>query len=305
MAVMRTSLWPGLIEAMRHNLNRQQSRVRLFESGLTFVPGNGDLSQEPMLSGVITGRRAPESWSEEGDSVDYYDMKGDLEALLALSGPLDQYSYQPASHAALHPGQSAEIRRNGEVVGLIGAIHPLLQKQLDAQDREVATLRSSIANATVIERQMVPLMMRMLDGLEEFIDLDVPFLLEEREERVANLRALMERADLTVAEKSRRVFEAFQIENDYGRTLEAYKGKLDLGDRSYDVDFLRIGRLALLYRSVGNDRFGHWDRQSEQWVETDESQFRRNVDKGLRIAGQEMAPELVTIPIPPAVEVQP
>mgnify|MGYP000175689427 CR=1 FL=1 len=130
-------------------------------------------------------------------------------------------------------------------------------------------------------------------------------LLEERQERVTNLRALMKRSDLTVAEKSRRVFEAYQIENDYGRTLEAYKGKLDLGDRSFDVDFLRIGRLALLYRSVGNDRFGHWDRQARQWVETDQSQFRRNVDRGLRIARQEMAPELVTIPVPPAEEVQP
>jgi hypothetical protein len=181
----------------------------------------------------------------------------------------------------------------------------LLQDQLDAQDREMETLRSSIGNATVIERQMVPLMIRMLDGLEEFIALDVPFLLEERQERVTNLRALMKRSDLTVAEKSRRVFEAYQIENDYGRTLEAYKGKLDLADRSFDVDFLRIGRLALLYRSVGNDRFGHWDRQAKQWVETDQSQFRRNVDRGLRIARQEMAPELVTIPVPPAEEMQP
>ena len=181
----------------------------------------------------------------------------------------------------------------------------LLQDQLDAQDREMETLRSSIGNATVIERQMVPLMIRMLDGLEEFIALDVPFLLEERQERVTNLRALMKRSDLTVAEKSRRVFEAYQIENDYGRTLEAYKGKLDLADRSFDVDFLRIGRLALLYRSVGNDRFGHWDRQAKQWVETYQSQFRRNVDRGLRIARQEMAPELVTIPVPPAEEVQP
>ena len=192
-----------------------------------------------------------------------------------------------------------------KVVDGLKVYNTLLQDQLDAQGREVETLRSSIANATVIERQMVPLMMRMLDGLDEFIALDVPFLLEERQERVGNLRALMKRSDLTVAEKSRRVFEAFQIENDYGRTLEAYKGKLDLADRSYDVDFLRIGRLALLYRSVGNDRFGHWDREARQWVETDRSQFRRNVDRGLRIARQEMAPELVTIPVPPAEEVQP
>ena len=197
-----------------------------------------------------------------------------------------------------------------KIVDGLKVYNALLQKQLDAQDREVEILKSSIANATVIERQMVPLMMRMLNGLEEFIELDVPFLLEEREQRVANLRALMERADLTVAEKSRRVFEAYQIENDYGRTLEAYKGKLDLGAdtadrRSYDVDFLRIGRIALLYRSVGNDRFGHWDTQRKQWVETDQSQFKRNVDKGLKIARQEMAPELFTVPVPTGRGAQP
>ena len=198
-----------------------------------------------------------------------------------------------------------EYQARLKIVEGLQVYNALLQDQLDAQDQEVATLRSSIANATVIERQMVPLMMRMLDGLEEFIALDVPFLLEEREERVANLRALMKRSDLTVAEKTRRVFEAYQIENDYGRTLEAYKGKLDLGDRSFDVDYLRIGRIALLYRSVGNDRFGHWDRQARRWLETDQSAFKRNVDKGLSIARQEMAPELFAIPVPPAEEMAP
>jgi len=200
---------------------------------------------------------------------------------------------------------AGEYQNKLKIVDGLKIYNSLLQKQLDAQDREVDTLKSSIANATVIERQMVPLMMRMLAGLDEFIALDVPFLLEEREERVANLRALMERADLTVAEKSRRVFEAFQIENDYGRTLEAYKGKLDLGERSYDVDFLRIGRIALLYRSIGNDRFGHWDTRSKQWVETNRSQFKRNVDKGLKIARQEMAPELFAVPVPTVREVRP
>ena len=198
-----------------------------------------------------------------------------------------------------------EYQTKLKIVDGLKVYNTLLQRQLDAQDRQVNTLKSSIANATVIKRQMVPLMMRMLDGLEEFIDLDVPFLLAEREERVANLRALMERADLTVAEKSRRVFEAYQIENDYGRTLEAYKGKLNLEDRSYDVDYLRIGRIALLYRSVGNDRFGHWDVADKRWVETNQSQFKRNVDKGLKVARQEMAPELFTVPVPPAAEVRP
>lgn len=196
----------------------------------------------------------------------------------------------------------AEYRAKLKVVDGLKVYNRLLARQLERQEVEIETLKSSIANATVIERQIVPLMMRMLGAMEDFIAMDVPFLLEEREQRVEKLRILMERADLTLAEKSRRVFEAFQIENDYGRTVEAYKGKLSVQDRSFDVDYLRIGRIALLYRTVGNDRFGHWDNQRKQWVETDESQYIRNIDKGLRIARQEMAPELFTIPVPPSEE---
>lgn len=192
-----------------------------------------------------------------------------------------------------------------KIVDGLKVYNTLLARQLQAQGKEVETLKSSIANATVIERQMVPLMMRMLDALEEFIAMDVPFLLEEREQRVVKLRALMERADLTVAEKTRRVFEAFQIENDYGRTLEAYKGKIDLEDRSYDVDYLRVGRIALLYRSVGNEHFGHWDVDNRTWVQTTENSFRRNVDKGLRVARQEMAPELFAVSVPQSGELLP
>jgi phenylalanyl-tRNA synthetase beta chain len=131
MAVMRTSLWPGLLGVMEHNLNRQQTRVRLFESGLRFIPdGKGLPVQDAMLAGAITGRREPESWTEQGETVDFYDLKGDLEAVLALSGKNSQFEFIKGEHPALHPGQTAEITRNGESVGFIGAIHPQLQKKM-------------------------------------------------------------------------------------------------------------------------------------------------------------------------------
>jgi phenylalanyl-tRNA synthetase beta chain len=131
MSVMRTSLWPGLLSAMQHNLNRQQSRVRLFEAGLTFIPEGGDLpKQEQMLAGVITGRREPESWLESGDTVDFYDLKGDVESIMALCDPSEDFEFVSGECDGLHPGQTAEIRRNGEKVGYIGAIHPQLQKKL-------------------------------------------------------------------------------------------------------------------------------------------------------------------------------
>ncbi|WP_281284275.1 DUF3450 domain-containing protein [Exilibacterium tricleocarpae] len=175
----------------------------------------------------------------------------------------------------------------------------LLALQITGQEEERATLSASIANATVIERQIVPLLLRMVDSLETFIGLDVPFLFDERLQRTHALRRLLQRPDLSVAEKCRRVFEAYQIENEYGRTLESYKGKLNLADRTYDVDYLRIGRIALLYRSVGNDEFGYWDQQQRDWVPVTASHYRRNIDKGLKMARQEMAPDLLTIPITP------
>ncbi|MBU0807771.1 MAG: phenylalanine--tRNA ligase subunit beta [Gammaproteobacteria bacterium] len=130
MAAMRSSLWPGLIKALEHNLNRQQSRVRLFESGLRFVGQLEGLKQEPMLAGVICGGRLPEGWAHTRDDVDFYDVKADVEALLASAGAGNSFAFMPGEHAALHPGQTARIERDGRLVGYLGAIHPELSKAL-------------------------------------------------------------------------------------------------------------------------------------------------------------------------------
>lgn len=130
MAAMRASLWPGLVKAVEHNLNRQQSRVRLFESGLRFVGQLDELKQEPMLAGVITGSRLPESWAHGRDSVDFFDVKADVEALLAAAGDAASFAFVPGEHSALHPGQTARIEREGRLVGYLGAIHPELAKTL-------------------------------------------------------------------------------------------------------------------------------------------------------------------------------
>jgi hypothetical protein len=180
----------------------------------------------------------------------------------------------------------------------------MLQKQLLSQDQEISILQNSIGGVAVVERQILPLMQRMIDGLEQFIALDVPFLREERSQRTEKLRLLLLRADVTVAEKARRVLEAYQIENDYGRTIEAYKDKLVLGDGSFDADFLRIGRVALLYRVVGNEAVGFWDVDSLSWVALDSSPWRRHIEQGLKVARQEIAPELISISLNPEQEMR-
>ena len=130
MAAMRSSLWPGLVKVLQHNLNRQQDRVRLFESGLRFVGQLEGLKQEPMLAGVVCGSRLPEGWAQGRDGVDFFDVKADVEAVLGFAGALDAFTFVPGKHPALHPGQTARIEREGREVGHIGAIHPELSKAL-------------------------------------------------------------------------------------------------------------------------------------------------------------------------------
>ncbi|MBK3867577.1 phenylalanine--tRNA ligase subunit beta [Pseudomonas stutzeri] len=130
MAAMRASLLPGLVKAVQYNLNRQQSRVRLFEAGLRFVGQLPGLEQESMLAGVITGSRQPEGWANSREAVDFYDIKADVEALLAFAGSGGAYRFVAGEHPALHPGQTARIEREGRLVGFVGSLHPELTSTL-------------------------------------------------------------------------------------------------------------------------------------------------------------------------------
>ena len=140
MSAMRVSLWPGLIDAVVYNQNRQQGRVRLFECGLRFIKdatAENGIRQEALISGVISGSVADEHWSIPSRGVDFFDMKGDLEALLELTGQQDSFTFKRAEHSALHPGQSAQIIRDDRVIGWIGVIHPNLEKKLGLKSKVV------------------------------------------------------------------------------------------------------------------------------------------------------------------------
>ncbi|WP_299768121.1 phenylalanine--tRNA ligase subunit beta [uncultured Pseudoteredinibacter sp.] len=125
MAVMRTSLWPGLVQALQHNLKRQQSRAKLFETGLSF---HSIEKQVPMLAGLMYGNRQPEGWSAKGEAMDFFDLKGVVEGLLDITD--QDFRFVAKAHSALHPGQSAAIELNGEIVGYLGALHPQIQQEL-------------------------------------------------------------------------------------------------------------------------------------------------------------------------------
>jgi hypothetical protein len=179
-----------------------------------------------------------------------------------------------------------------------------MERQIAHQEQELAELRRSIDDVSSVERQIMPLMIRMLDGLEQFIELDVPFLKDERMNRVAGLRSLMERADISVAEKFRRLTEAFQIENDFGRTIETYKDTLTLDDATLEVNVLRLGRVGLFYQTNDTSQTGLWDQAARQWVSLGSGAARNQIRQGIRIARKQVAPDLLLLEIP-APEVAP
>ncbi len=184
---------------------------------------------------------------------------------------------------------------NKEIEGL-EVYNNQLRKQLASQEQEMLDLNSAIDEVSVIERQITPLMLNMIDGLEQYIELDVPFLPEERAKRLVSLREMMDRADVSPSEKFRRVMEAYQVEVDYGRTMEAYSGLQNINGQERDVDYLRIGRTALIYQTRDAGTQGIWNKKTGKW-EALPSSYRTQVTSGLRMAKKQKAPDLLTMPV--------
>lgn len=182
-----------------------------------------------------------------------------------------------------------------EVDGLI-VYNTLLDRQIEDQELELSQLRTSIDSVTEVERQILPLLTRMIEGLDRFVSLDVPFLASERGERVTGLRDLLGRADVTSAEKFRVVMEAWQIENDYGRTIYAYTGEIDIDGTNREVDYLQVGRVAFVYQTPDGLNQGVWDQASRSWVPLG-SEYRNSIRQGLRLARNQVGPSLLLLPI--------
>lgn len=172
-----------------------------------------------------------------------------------------------------------------------------LEKQIANQLEVIKQLETSIEQVTVMERQVQPLILRMLDGLEQFVDLDVPFHLAERRERVEMLRNNQERADISVAEKFRQVLEAYKIESEYGRKIDTYKDTLNIGGQDREVNILRVGRVALMYQTTDTQLSGVWDKRKGDWAELDSGEYRSSILKGIRIAKKQASIEIMKLPI--------
>lgn len=165
-----------------------------------------------------------------------------------------------------------------------------LQQMLQSQQSEIESLTQQIAGLDTTAEQMQPLVQKMFTSLEGFVANDLPFLPKERRERIETLRALMQKEG-GLAEKFRRLLEAYMIEIEYGRTMEAYPGELD----GREVQFLHLGRISLLYRTTDGKETGYWDRDAKSWVV--DSDYARAVEEAIRMAGESLAPDLLTLPV--------
>lgn len=176
-----------------------------------------------------------------------------------------------------------------------------LDSLLASQEQEKQSLTQQLEQIEITQREIVPLIINMQKSLEQFVALDLPFLPKERQERLQKLTAMMSRADVTTAEKFRRLIEAYQIENSYGNTIEAYRGNIQLENQESSVDFLRLGRVALYYQRLDGSESGYWNQNEKRW-QTLDSSHNTSIRKGLRIARKETAPDLLTLPIAAAKE---
>ncbi len=179
-----------------------------------------------------------------------------------------------------------------------------LERQVQGQRTKLADFERQLATVRETQRGIVPFLVRMLSTLEEFVARDAPFLVEERKARLANLRAMMDDPEVGLPERFRRIMEAYQIETEYGRTIEAYSGKLERDGKSRTVDFLRAGRVALVYRTLDGSETGFWDRESRAW-KTLSREYGEPLMQALRVARKQAPPDLLRLPVAVAVAAPP
>jgi len=189
-------------------------------------------------------------------------------------------------------GQYRQLRAETESFGAYSA---QLVTQIKSQLEEIDGTNAELAQIETTAREVLPLMQNMLDTLARFVDLDVPFLLDERSTRVAKLKEMMTRADVSISEKYRRIVEAYVVEMEYGRTIESYEGKLGEGD-DRTVQLLRIGRVSLLYQTMDGKETGYWDADKKAWVV--DNHYAHAFKEGTHVAKKLGAPDILFAPIP-------
>ena len=184
------------------------------------------------------------------------------------------------------------IRKSGS----LSIYNKQLAKLIKQQKIDLNAIQRQLDNVEETQRSIVPLMLKMIDTLDKFVGLDLPFLLGERQQRVASLKEIMDRPDVTLPDKYRRIMEAYQIEMEYGRTIETYTDTVKMKGQEYTVDVLRIGRLLMTFQTLDGESSGSWNKESKSWEKLP-SEYNRSINQGLQIAKKQAPPELIKLPI--------
>lgn len=171
-----------------------------------------------------------------------------------------------------------------------------MRELIKDQEKENSFIRQQIAEVKKTKKEIIPLMLEMYDVLGKFIQLDIPFLMEERKNRLIKIKKIMNRADVTLSEKYRRLMEAYSIENEYGKTLEAYHGVQNINGQEININYLRVGRIALIYQTRDGNYQAYWNKSKKEWIPLP-SRWRRAIKTGLQVARKQQAPELLVVPI--------
>jgi hypothetical protein len=171
-----------------------------------------------------------------------------------------------------------------------------LENLVNSQKSELQNMRQQLGEIDNTQQNISPLMLRMVDNLDQFVKLDIPFHKKERAHRIADLKSMMSRSDVSVAEKYRRIMEAYKIETGYGKTLAAYQGGLEFNNEKLTVEYLRVGRIGFFYRTLDGEKRGYWDKASQSWRSLPD-EYDNYIDKALKVAKKHTSPDLLMVPV--------
>ncbi len=244
-----------------------------------------------LIYALIITSLAPATLAESGDKAKNV-VKEESKALVDA-----QKSQQKVNTLSDQTGEILrQYRQTTQQIENAKIYNDQLRKIIATQEQEKVSIAEQIEEITDTAKKVVPMMVEKVDNFEQIVNLDVPFLPEERAKRVGDLKSMLTRADVSTSEKFRRILEAYQVENDYGRTIEAYRGIRKADGTEKTVDYLRIGRVAFLYQTLDAKESGLFNNQTRQWEMLDGS-YRKSIQEAIKMAKKQSAPQLVKLPI--------
>lgn len=227
----------------------------------------------------------PERISEAVDTV----VEREQEAI-ATQSKIDSLSEETEN-------LESEYRTVLRELDVVNRYNDQMRQIIESQESEIRIIENDLADLQDTQREIVPLLLRMIEALDQFVSADTPFLLEERRGRIKELKSLMDRGDISLAEKYRKVFDAYQQENNLARNIEATTGQVTFQGDSRTVEFLRVGRVAYYFKSLDGKLIARWDTASDGWVTVEDGSEKLSILRAFKIARKELPVDLLVLPV--------